>query len=68
MRSACATGSPVTIPNFLAETGISDKDYTSDVLNYSAVIQDLLDYNDPNGIAVSSVTIIDENGIISGSG
>ena len=53
--------------NFLAETGISDKNYTSDVLNYSAVIQDLLDYNDPNGIAVSSVTIIDENGIISAS-
>ena len=53
--------------NFLAETGISDKNYTSDVLNYSVVIQDLLDYNDPNGIAVSSVTIIDENGIISAS-
>ena len=53
--------------NFLAETGISDKNYISDVLNYSAVIQDLLDYNDPNGIAVSSVTIIDENGIISAS-
>ena len=53
--------------NFLAETGISDKSYVSDVLNYSAVIQDLLDYNDPNGIAVSSVTIIDENGIISAS-
>ena len=53
--------------NFLAETGISDKNYLSDVLNYSAVVQDLLDYNDPNGIAVSSVTIIDENGIISAS-
>ena len=53
--------------NFLAETGISDKNYTSDVLNWSAVVQDLLDYNDPNGIAVSSVTIIDENGIISAS-
>ena len=53
--------------NFLAETGISDKNYTSDILSYSAVIQDLLDYNDPNGIAVSSVTIIDENGIISAS-
>ena len=53
--------------NFLAETGISDKNYVSDVLSYSAVVQDLLDYNDPNGIAVSSVTIIDENGIISAS-
>ena len=53
--------------NFLAETGISDKNYTSDVLNYNAVIQDLLDYNDPNGIAVSSVTIIDENGILAAS-
>ena len=53
--------------NFLAETGISDKNYVSDTLNYSVTIQDLLDYNDPNGIAVSSVTIIDENGIISAS-
>ena len=53
--------------NFLAETGISNKNYKSDVLNYDAVIQDLLDYNDPNGIAVSSVTIIDENGILAAS-
>ena len=36
-------------------------------MNNSTVVQDLLDYNDPNGIAVSSVTIIDENGIISAS-
>ena len=40
---------------------------TSIALNKSAVIQDLLDYNDPDGIAVSSVTIIDENGILSAS-
>ena len=53
--------------NFLAECGINDKNYISNPLNYSATIQDLLDYNDPNGIAVSSVTIIDENGIISAS-
>lgn len=53
--------------NFLAETGISDKNYESETLNYSATVQDLLDYNDPNGIAVSSVTIIDENGILAAS-
>ena len=51
--------------NFFAETKMSPVSPTSVVLNKSAVIQDLLDYNDPDGIAVSSVTIIDENGIIS---
>jgi flagellar hook protein FlgE len=53
--------------NILAETKISPVNLTSISLNKSAVIQDLLDYNDPNGIAVSSVTIIDENGILSAS-
>ncbi len=51
--------------NFFAETKISPVSLTSKALNYSAEIQDLLDYNDPAGIAVSSVTIIDENGILS---
>ena len=51
--------------NLFAETKISPVNLTSKVLNYSAEIQDLLDYNDPAGIAVSSVTIIDENGILS---
>ena len=51
--------------NFFAETGLSTVSTTSKVLNQTAVIQDLLDYNDPDGIAVSSVTIIDENGILS---
>ena len=51
--------------NIFAETKISPVNLTSKVLNYSAEIQDLLDYNDPAGIAVSSVTIIDENGILS---
>ena len=51
--------------NILAETKISPKNLTSITLNKSAVIQDLLDYNDADGIAVSSVTIIDENGILS---
>jgi flagellar hook protein FlgE len=51
--------------NFFAETKISPVSLTSKTLNYSAVIQDLLDYNDADGIAVSSVTIIDENGIVS---
>ena len=51
--------------NFFAETRISDTSLTSGVLNQNVVIQDLLDYNDPAGIAVSSVTIIDENGILS---
>ena len=53
--------------NFFAETKISEKDLVSRSLNKSAEIQDLLDYNDPDGIAVSSVTIIDENGILSAS-
>jgi len=51
--------------NLFAETKISPVNLTSKTLNYSAEIQDLLDYNDPAGIAVSSVTIIDENGILS---
>ena len=51
--------------NFLAETKINENQLTSKSINKSAVIQDLLDYNDPDGIAVSSVTIIDENGILS---
>ena len=53
--------------NFLAETGLSDINYESKTLNKSVTIQDLLDYNDPGGIAVSTVSIIDENGIISAS-
>ena len=53
--------------NFFAETKINEKTLESTSLNKSAEIQDLLDYNDPNGIAVSSVTIIDENGILSAS-
>lgn len=51
--------------NFFAETKLSPTNLTSKTLHYTAVIQDLLDYNDPDGLAVSSVTIIDENGIIS---
>ena len=53
--------------NFFAETGISHVKLVSDNLNQSVEIQDLLDYNDADGIAVSSVTIIDENGILSAS-
>jgi len=53
--------------NFFAETGISNVKLVSDTLNESVEIQDLLDYNDAGGIAVSSVTIIDENGILSAS-
>ena len=53
--------------NFFAETKISEANLVSKALNKSAIIQDLLDYNDPDGIAVSSVTIIDENGILSAS-
>ena len=51
--------------NLFAETKLSPVSLTSKVLSYEAVIQDLLDYNDADGIAVSSVTIIDENGILS---
>lgn len=51
--------------NIFAETKLSPTNLTSKPLSYTAVIQDLLDYNDPDGIAVSSVTIIDENGILS---
>lgn len=53
--------------NFFAEAGISNVKLVSDNLNQSVEIQDLLDYNDADGIAVSSVTIIDENGILSAS-
>ena len=53
--------------NFFAETKINEKTLESTSLNKAAEIQDLLDYNDPDGIAVSSVTIIDENGILSAS-
>ncbi len=53
--------------NFFAETGISNVKLVSDTLNKSAELQDLLDFNDKGGIAVSSVTIIDENGILSAS-
>ena len=53
--------------NFFAETKINENNLVSTALNKSATIQDLLDYNDPAGIAVSSVTIIDENGILSAS-
>ena len=53
--------------NIFAETKISNVDLKSKVLNQNAEIQDLLDYNDTEGIAVSSVTIVDENGIISAS-
>ena len=53
--------------NFFAETKINETELVSKALNKSAEIQDLLDYNDPDGIAVSSVTIIDENGILSAS-
>ena len=53
--------------NFFAETKINEKNLASTALNKCAEIQDLLDYNDPDGIAVSSVTIIDENGILSAS-
>lgn len=51
--------------NIFAETKLSPTNLTSKTLSFTAVIQDLLDYNDPDGIAVSSVTIIDENGILS---
>ena len=51
--------------NFFAETGISNVKLESNTLNESVEIQDLLDFNDEGGIAVSSVTIIDENGILS---
>ena len=51
--------------NFFAETGISNTNHVSKTLNQSVTIQDLLDFNDEGGIAVSSVTIIDENGILS---
>ncbi|MCQ2753917.1 MAG: flagellar hook-basal body complex protein [bacterium] len=53
--------------NFLAETGLSNKNTVSKTLNQSVTIQDLLDFTDENGVAVSSVTIINENGIISAS-
>ena len=49
--------------NFFAETGISDSHLVSKTLNQSVEIQDLLDYNDANGVMVSS-TIIDKNGIL----
>ena len=53
--------------NFLAETKINENQLTSKATNKSAIIQDLLDYNDPDGVSVSSVTIIDSKGILSAS-
>ena len=49
--------------NFLAEVGISDSNYTSNPINQSVVIQDLLAYDDPDGLSLQTVTV-DENGII----
>ena len=53
--------------NFLAETGLSNKNYTTKTLNMSVTIQDLLDFSDDSGIALASITIIDDNGIIAAS-
>ena len=51
-----------TTSNFLAQTGLAASN-TSDILTQTVVLQDLVNYNDRNGISLDSATI-DENGIM----
>ncbi len=51
-----------TTSNFLAQTGLAASS-TSDILTQTVILQDLVNYNDRNGISLDSATI-DENGIV----
>ena len=51
-----------TTSNFLAETGLGSST-TSNLLNETVTLEDMINYNDPKAISLKS-TAIDENGII----
>lgn len=51
-----------TTSNFLAQTGLANGS-TSDIIAQTVTLQDLVNYNDRNGISLDSATI-DENGIM----
>ena len=53
-----------TTTTFLNATGLSDQNLTTNALNQTATIQDMLVSNDANSIALEGITI-DENGILS---
>lgn len=57
-----AFSSAGTTSNFLAETGLGNST-TSNLLNETVTLQDMINYNDSNAISLKS-TGIDENGII----
>lgn len=66
--SYTGTESPVFLPetttsNFLGETGLSDTNSTSYILNETVSIYDMVNYNDTDAISLKS-TSIDENGIL----
>jgi len=49
--------------NFISETGLNDTNYTTNTLNQSVQLEDLINDNDANGISLISTTV-DEHGII----
>ena len=53
-----------TTTTFLNATGLSDQNLTTNALNQTATIQDMLVSNDANSIALEGITI-DEHGILS---
>lgn len=52
-----------TTSNFLAQTGISDNNLTSKILHQSAILEDMLYYNDPDAVSLDNITV-DANGIL----
>lgn len=52
-----------TTSNFLAQTQISDTNLTSKVLHQSAILEDMLYYNDPDAVSLDNITV-DANGIL----
>ena len=61
--SIAAFVSEGTTSNFLGETGLSPIKNTSNILNETVQLQDMVNYNDNDAIVLSNVAI-DENGII----
>ena len=55
-----------TTSNFLSAAGISDSKNTSNVLNQSVQLQDMVYYNDAEAVELTGITV-DENGIIAAS-
>lgn len=51
-----------TTSNFLAQTGLA-RSSTSDIINQTVKLEDMINYNSNNGLSLQSTTI-DENGII----